>query len=60
MDGFELAVHLKKMLAPGSFRMVALTGFSQESVRRRSAELGFADCLVKPVTMDRLVSAVRR
>jgi DNA-binding response OmpR family regulator len=59
MDGYELAVRLHEA-APGA-RLVALTGYGQESDRERSKEAGFDEHLVKPVdleTLDILIEAM--
>ena len=41
-------------------RGIALTGFGMEEDIRRSREAGFVDHLVKPITFDRLASAVEK
>jgi DNA-binding response OmpR family regulator len=58
MDGWELA----KRLGGTTTRvpLVAVTGRDQESDRRRSAELGFAEHLVKPINLLELDQIVRR
>jgi signal transduction histidine kinase/ActR/RegA family two-component response regulator len=56
MDGHELARRILERL-PGT-RLVAVTGYGQESDRLRSAEAGFAVHLVKPVDVDVLRAAV--
>jgi CheY-like chemotaxis protein len=58
MDGYELAMRLRQQLGEHSCRLFALTGYSQESDRRRSVEAGFELHLVKPVDVDRLISLV--
>jgi signal transduction histidine kinase/ActR/RegA family two-component response regulator len=56
MDGYEVARQLNTA-APGAVpALVALTGFGQESDRRRTQEAGFAHHLTKPVT----IAEVRR
>jgi signal transduction histidine kinase/CheY-like chemotaxis protein len=59
MDGYELARRLL-LLTPISRkpRLIAITGYGQESDRRRSAEAGFAMHLVKPVTLEVLAKAL--
>ena len=51
MDGYELAGRLRS--GPGGQRMklVAITGYGQESDRRRTAAAGFDAHLVKPVQL---------
>jgi signal transduction histidine kinase len=56
MDGHELARRIREQ-SPGT-RLVAVTGYGQESDRRRSAEAGFAVHLVKPVDVDALRAVV--
>jgi CheY-like chemotaxis protein len=49
MDGFELARRLRSEPGLPGLRLVALTGYGQETDRRRSREAGFDHHLVKPV-----------
>jgi CheY-like chemotaxis protein len=51
MDGYEVA---RRTRAAGlsAATLVALTGYGQEADRRRSAQAGFAQHLVKPVDAD--------
>ena len=51
MDGYELAVRLREQPGLDRLRLVALTGYGQESDRRRSELAGFDAHLVKPVTI---------
>jgi len=57
MDGYELARRLRQLpgLAP---RLVAITGYAQESDRRRAREAGFEAHLVKPVAVDQVLRLV--
>jgi len=48
MDGFETARRLRRMPELDGTVLVALTGYGQESDRRRAFETGFDDFLVKP------------
>jgi CheY-like chemotaxis protein len=52
MDGYELAAQLRERC--GTPRLIALTGYGQESDKQRSKEAGFEAHLVKPVELDRL------
>lgn len=52
MDGWELAKRLHG--AGGELPVVAVTARDQESDKQRSAELGFAEHLVKPIDLPRL------
>jgi CheY-like chemotaxis protein len=54
MDGYELARRLRSDPEHASIRLIAVTGYGQESDRRRSFEIGFDEHLVKPVDLDRL------
>jgi CheY-like chemotaxis protein len=56
MDGYELAARLRAIPALDRIRLIAVTGYGQESDRRRSAEAGFHHHLVKPVDLDALVA----
>jgi signal transduction histidine kinase/ActR/RegA family two-component response regulator len=61
MDGFELAQRIRHDLDPsGEMRLIALTGYGQESDRRRSSEAGFDSHMVKPVELGALVRTIRR
>jgi CheY-like chemotaxis protein len=59
MDGYELAQKLRAAgsLAPGA-RLIAVTGYGQDSDRARSREAGFDLHLVKPVKSEVLIEAV--
>jgi CheY-like chemotaxis protein len=58
MDGYELARALRSMADLNSPRLIALTGYGQESDRRRAVEAGFDLHLVKPIDIDRLLSVI--
>jgi signal transduction histidine kinase/CheY-like chemotaxis protein len=53
MDGYEIARRLRDILGP-SFRLVALTGFSQPEDRARGRAAGFDLYLVKPANLGEL------
>jgi signal transduction histidine kinase len=59
MDGYELAGKLRetKALAPNA-RVVAVTGYGQDSDRERAKNAGFDEHLVKPVTLELLTQAM--
>ncbi len=57
MDGYELARKLRPVL-PKESRLIALSGYGQDSDRRASAEAGFALHLIKPVDLTELQSAL--
>jgi two-component system CheB/CheR fusion protein len=52
MDGYEVASRLQQMPELRGAVLVALTGYGDDSDRRRSAEAGFAHHLVKPIDPD--------
>jgi CheY-like chemotaxis protein len=51
MDGYELASHLRELPGLAGLRLIAVTGYGQESDRRRTREAGFHHHLVKPVDL---------
>jgi len=53
LDGYEVA-RLMRERATRPIKLVALTGWGQESDRRRAREAGFDAHLVKPVDLDTL------
>ncbi len=59
MDGYELAQRLRQSAElPQPLHLIALTGYGQDSDRRRSREAGFDAHLVKPVQIDELARMV--
>jgi len=52
MDGYELAQQFQRRPELTRTRLIALTGYGQENDRRRSAQAGFAEHLVKPVDIE--------
>ncbi|MBI2571668.1 MAG: PAS domain S-box protein [Candidatus Schekmanbacteria bacterium] len=54
VDGYEIARRLRAHQRCKDVRLVAMTGYGQESYRRRSKELGFDDHLVKPGDPEKL------
>ena len=60
MDGYELARKMRTELAFPHLRLVALTGYGQESDRQRSAEAGFDSHMVKPISLVAVTSAIKR
>jgi PAS domain S-box-containing protein len=58
MDGYELAERLRQQPALHDVRLIAVTGYGQESDRRRSLEAGFHAHLAKPVEIEALVGLV--
>jgi CheY-like chemotaxis protein len=58
MDGYALGRELRARLGDVAPIMIALTGYGQESDRRRSEEAGFALHFVKPVDSDTLIGFI--
>ena len=58
MNGYELAGKIRERLGADTPRMIAVTGYGQDTDRRCSAELGFDAHLVKPVDPDVLLRAI--
>jgi CheY-like chemotaxis protein len=59
MDGYELAGKLRETQALArNARVVAVTGYGQDSDRQRAREAGFDEHIVKPVTFDLLIQAL--
>lgn len=52
MDGCELAIHLRQVPGLADVRLVALTGYGDDSDRKRTRDAGFQHHLVKPVNLD--------
>ncbi len=54
MDGFQVARQLRQLPGLAQTRLIAITGYGQESDRRATAEAGFELHLTKPVDPDEL------
>ena len=59
-DGYELARQVRARPDGDTIRLVALTGYGQESDRARAMEAKFDEHLVKPVAIDDLTSVISR
>jgi CheY-like chemotaxis protein len=59
MDGYELASHLRALPGLADLHLIALTGYGQESDRRRTREAGFHHHLVKPVDIQAIEATLR-
>ena len=59
MDGYEVAQRLRQDTTMAAVRLVAVSGYGQESDRRRSQEAGFDQHLVKPVDPGALLELLR-
>ena len=58
MDGYEVGRRLAA--AHPGIQLIALTGYGQPSDRQLSAEAGFAEHLVKPLSLERLAALLER
>jgi signal transduction histidine kinase/CheY-like chemotaxis protein len=58
MDGYELAERIRATHA--SVRLIALTGYGQETDRERTRAAGFDAHLVKPVELSVVLSTIER
>ena len=58
MDGYELAQRSRELWPASAPRLIALTGYGQESDRERGRKVGFERHLVKPVDLDTLLRAI--
>jgi CheY-like chemotaxis protein len=58
MDGYELASHLRQLPGLENLRLVAVTGYGQESDRQRTRAAGFDHHLVKPVDIEAIEAAL--
>jgi len=54
VDGFELAQRIREVPGLADVPLVALTGYGNESDRRRTESAGFFQHLVKPVSLTAL------
>jgi CheY-like chemotaxis protein len=60
MDGYELARKMRTELSFPQLRLVALTGYGQDSDRERSAAAGFDSHMVKPISLVAVASTIKR
>jgi CheY-like chemotaxis protein/nitrogen-specific signal transduction histidine kinase len=58
MDGYELAQRIRQELGTTAPRLIALTGYGQDSDRARARDAGFAEHLTKPVEIGCLLGAL--
>jgi CheY-like chemotaxis protein len=56
MNGYELARRLREQLGADKLRLIAVTGYGQDSDRARAREVGFEHHLIKPIELDALLS----
>ena len=60
MDGYEVAQNLRQDDSHKVATIIAITGYGQDSDRRRSREAGFDHHLVKPIDHDTLLTLLAR
>jgi CheY-like chemotaxis protein/two-component sensor histidine kinase len=60
LDGYEVARRIRAQPWGRRITLVALTGWGQDSDRRRSGEAGFDSHLVKPLDLDKLTELLAR
>jgi PAS domain S-box-containing protein len=58
MDGYELAARLRELPNFATARLIAVTGYGQQSDRRRALDAGFHHHLVKPVDLGALMAII--
>ena len=58
MDGYEVARRIRATPELRKTRLVAVTGYGQDSDRARARDAGFDDHVVKPIDIDRLTSII--
>ena len=59
MNGYEVAARLRQEEATRAAKLIAVSGYGEESDRRRSREAGFDQHFVKPVDPDTLLALMR-
>ena len=58
MDGYEVARRIREQPDGASVRLIALTGYGQESDKSRTRAAGFDEHLIKPVELRNLHQAL--
>ncbi len=59
MDGYDLARQLRANPRLAATRLIAVTGYGQESDRQRAFAAGFSEHMVKPIDLERLEAVLR-
>jgi PAS domain S-box-containing protein len=59
LDGYEVALRLRHMPGAAQVKLIAITGWGQESDRERALSAGFDHHLTKPVDWQRVAELVR-
>ncbi|HEV7672543.1 MAG TPA: ATP-binding protein [Thermoanaerobaculia bacterium] len=60
MDGYELASRLRNLSGLADVRLIAITGYGQESDFQKTRDAGFHHHLVKPIRIEALEEALAR
>jgi CheY-like chemotaxis protein/two-component sensor histidine kinase len=60
IDGYELAAKLRAVPGLGRIRLVAVTGYAQESDKQRAHQAGFDEHLVKPISLAQIERVLQR
>jgi CheY-like chemotaxis protein len=58
MNGYDVAMQLRRDGTPNRIRLIALTGYGQAGDLARATEAGFDDHLMKPVEWPALQRAL--
>jgi CheY-like chemotaxis protein len=58
MDGYELAGHLRALPGLAGVRLIAVSGYSQETDLEHAAAAGFESYLVKPIRLEQLAEVL--
>ena len=60
MNGYELARRLRERIGAEKLRLIAVTGYGQETDRERSREVGFDEHLMKPIEISTLLGLLAK
>lgn len=58
LDGYEVALRLRKLPLAKQPLLIAMTGYGQDSDKVKAREHGFDEHLVKPVDIDRIIKLI--
>jgi signal transduction histidine kinase len=58
LDGYEVAARIRAGQGPKPPRLIAMTGYGQDSDKKRAREAGFDAHIVKPASIEALKSAL--
>jgi DNA-binding response OmpR family regulator len=59
LDGYEVAARIRRTTSGRPVTLIALTGWGQDSDKKRTMEAGFDHHLTKPVDLEELVALLR-